>query len=118
MLKEGDHPIVNVTSVEQGQIKLETLKTTSDKWRRVVNIYLIVSLVKMGAKTPEELTDGEIFYDLDRFPKVNMMPERSKRGSAQGYMTMVSSKLELPTLIICDAKLWNIKIVNNNKCRR
>jgi len=43
----------------------------------------------MGAKTPEELTDGEIFYDLDRFPKVGMSDERSKRDSKNGYLTMV-----------------------------
>ena len=43
----------------------------------------------MGEKTPEELTDGEIFYDLDRFPKVNMVHERSQRGSKNGYLTMV-----------------------------
>ena len=47
----------------------------------------------MGEKTPEELTDGEIFYDLDRFPKVNMVQERSQRGSKNGYLTMVKMLL-------------------------
>ena len=47
----------------------------------------------MGEKTPEELTDGEIFYDLDRFPKVNMVQERSQRGSKNGYLTMVKKLL-------------------------
>ena len=48
-----------------------------------------VSLVKLGAKTPEELTDGEIFYDLDRYPKIGMTADREKRGSTNGYLTMV-----------------------------
>ena len=48
-----------------------------------------VSLVKLGAKTPEELTDGEIFYDLDRYPKIGMTADREKRGSHNGYLTMV-----------------------------
>ena len=48
-----------------------------------------VSLVKLGAKTPEELTDGEIFYDLDRYPKIGMTADRDKRGSSNGYLTMV-----------------------------
>jgi len=69
-------------------------KTGCTNWQRG-----LVSLVKMGAKTPEELTDGEIFYDLDRFPKVNMMPERSKRGSAQGYMTMVNVRHPMSRLL-------------------
>jgi len=46
-------------------------------------------LVKLGAKTPEELTDGEIFYDLDRYPKIGMTADREKRGSHNGYLTMV-----------------------------
>ena len=49
-----------------------------------------VSLVKLGAKTPEELTDGEIFYDLDRYPKIGMTADREKRGSHNGYLTMVN----------------------------
>ena len=55
----------------------------------------------MGEKTPEELTDGEIFYDLDRFPKVNMVQERSQRGSKNGYLTMVKILLSIFRL-----KLW------------
>ena len=43
----------------------------------------------MGEKTPEELTDGEIFYDLDRYPKIGMSSERDSRGSNKGYLTMV-----------------------------
>ena len=50
-----------------------------------------VSLVKLGAKTPEELTDGEIFYDLDRYPKIGMTADREKRGSHNGYLTMVKN---------------------------
>ena len=44
----------------------------------------------MGEKAPEDLTDGEIFYDLDRYPKIGMSSEREKRGSDKGYLTMVS----------------------------
>ena len=47
----------------------------------------------MGEKTPEELTDGEIFYDLDRFPKVNMVAERALRSSKNGYLTMVFTNI-------------------------
>ena len=44
----------------------------------------------MGEKAPEDLTDGEIFYDLDRFPKIGMSSERDSRSSDHGYLTMVS----------------------------
>ena len=46
----------------------------------------------MGEKSPEELTDGEIFYDLDRYPKMGMTAERDLRSADQGYLTMVSYK--------------------------
>lgn len=46
----------------------------------------------MGEKAPEDLTDGEIFYDLDRFPKIGMTSERDSRSSDHGYLTMVSIK--------------------------
>ena len=44
----------------------------------------------MGEKTPEELDDSEIFYDLDRYPKIGMGKERSSRGPSNGYLTMIN----------------------------
>ena len=44
----------------------------------------------MGEKTPEELDDSEIFYDLDRYPKIGMGKDRSTRGPSNGYLTMVN----------------------------
>ena len=49
----------------------------------------------MGEKSPEELTDGEIFYDLDRFPKIGMAAERDVRSSDHGYLTMVSGEIKM-----------------------
>ena len=60
----------------------------------------LVSLVKMGEKSPEELTDGEIFYDLDRYPKMGMTAERDLRSADQGYLTMVSYKNKVFTFKI------------------
>ena len=63
-----------------------------DKKRTKLTFFLsnTVSLIKMGEKAPEDLTDGEIFYDLDRFPKIGMSAERDSRSSGHGYLTMVS----------------------------
>lgn len=69
-------------------------KTGCTNWQRG-----LVSLIKMGEKTPEELNDGEIFYDLDRFPKVNMMRQRSNRSSSNGYLTMVNVRHPLSRLL-------------------
>lgn len=69
-------------------------KTGCTNWQRG-----LVSLVKLGAKTPEELNDSEIFYDLDRFPKVNMIGERSLRSSKQGYLTMVNVRHPMSRLL-------------------
>lgn len=60
-------------------------KTGCTNWQRG-----LVSLVKMGEKTPEELDDSEIFYDLDRYPKIGMGKDRSTRGPSNGYLTMVN----------------------------
>ena len=53
----------------------------------------------MGEKSPEELTDGEIFYDLDRFPKIGMSAERDVRSSDHGYLTMVSGDNQVAFLV-------------------
>jgi len=69
-------------------------KTGCTNWQRG-----LVSLVKLGAKTPEELTDGEIFYDLDRYPKIGMTAEREKRASHNGYLTMINVRHPLSRLL-------------------
>ena len=69
-------------------------KTGCTNWQRG-----LVSLVKMGEKSPEELTQGEVYYDLDRFPKIGMTAERNIRGSDQGYLTMINVRHPLSRLL-------------------
>ena len=54
-------------------------KTGCTNWQRGM-----VSLLKKGETSPEELSDYEVFYDLDRFNSTDMRKERASRGSAQG----------------------------------
>ena len=58
-------------------------KTGCTNWQRGM-----VSLLKKGETSPEELSDYEVFYDLDRFNSTDMRKERAMRGSGQGYLTM------------------------------
>ena len=55
-------------------------KTGCTNWQRGM-----VALLKNGEKTPEELTDYEVFYDLDRFNSTDMKKERATRSSSLGY---------------------------------
>ena len=54
-------------------------KTGCTNWQRGM-----VSLLKKGETSPEELSDYEVFYDLDRFNSTDMRKERASRGSTQG----------------------------------
>ena len=68
----------------------------------------------MGEKSPEELTDGEIFYDLDRYPKMGMTAERDLRSADQGYLTMVSYKNKVFTFkIVVIQKVGNWIQISN-----
>lgn len=69
-------------------------KTGCTNWQRGM-----VALLKNGEKTPEELTDYEVFYDLDRFNSTDMKKERATRSSSSGYLTMVNSRHPMARLL-------------------
>lgn len=69
-------------------------KTGCTNWQRG-----LVALLKNGEKTPEDLTDYEVFYDLDRFNSTDMKKERATRGSAEGYLTLVNTRHPLARLL-------------------
>ena len=62
-------------------------KTGCTNWQRGM-----VSLLKKGETSPEELSDYEVFYDLDRFNSTDMRKERASRGSTQGNLLVTLSK--------------------------
>ena len=69
-------------------------KTGCTNWQRGM-----VSLLKNGDTSPEELSDYEVFYDLERFNSTDMRKERMIRGSQQGYLTMVNTRHPLARLL-------------------
>ena len=69
-------------------------KTGCTNWQRGM-----VSLLKNGDTSPEELSDYEVFYDLERFNSTDMRKERMIRGSKQGYLTMVNTRHPLARLL-------------------